>query len=258
MPELDLTVWCLLFLAALAAGWLDAVGGGGGLIQLPSLLLALPQSLTVSALGTNKLSSIIGTTAAAATYSRAVPPPRQIVRPMMLAAFVGSGVGSLVASRINPELFRPVIFFVLVGMWVFMVINPTAKVRGLEDHEVPQHSIALPILIGASLGFYDGAIGPGFGAFLLLTLVNAFGLSFLRSSATAKFVNVATNFASILVFATAGHVIWLLGFAMGGFNLLGGVIGSRMAIRYGSAFVRTVLLAAVALLILRLGFAIWG
>ena len=258
MPDLDISVLILLFLAALAAGWLDAVGGGGGLIQLPSLLLALPQSLTVSALGTNKLSSIIGTTAAAATYARAVPPPRQIVRPMMVAAFVGSGAGSLVASRLNPEVFRPIIFFMLVAMWLFMVINPTAKVRGLEDHEVPQHSVLLPITIGASLGFYDGAIGPGFGAFLLLSLVNIFGLSFLRSSATAKFVNVATNFASILVFAAAGHVIWILGLAMGGFNLLGGVVGSRMAIRFGSGFVRGVLLTAVAMLIVRLGFSIWG
>jgi uncharacterized membrane protein YfcA len=258
MPELDGLTLALLFVAALSAGWLDAVGGGGGLIQLPALLIALPPQLTVSALGTNKVSSIIGTIAAAATYANKVPPPKTIVRPMMVAAFLGSGIGSLVASRLNPEVFRPIIFVLLIGMWIFMIINPAAKVRGLEDHEVPMHSMAYPIFIGIGLGFYDGAIGPGFGAFLLLTLVNVFGLSFLRSSATAKFVNVATNFASILIFATSGHIIWLLGAAMGCFNLLGGVMGSRMAIRYGSGFVRGVLLTAVALLIVRLGWSIWG
>lgn len=258
MPELDVLSLCLLFAAALCAGWLDAVGGGGGLIQLPALLIVLPPQLTVSALGTNKVSSIIGTTAAAATYANKVPPPKQIVRPMMVAAFLGSGTGSLVASHLNPAVFRPVIFVLLIGMWIFMIINPTAKVRGLEDHEVPLHSIGYPISIGLALGFYDGAIGPGFGAFLLLTLVNVFGLSFLRSSATAKFVNVATNFASIIIFALGGHVIWLLGAAMGLFNLLGGVLGSRMAIRFGSGFVRGVLLSAVALLIVRLGWSIWG
>ena len=139
-----------------------------------------------------------------------------------------------------------------------MVVNPTAKVRGLEDHEVPEHSWIMPAMFGAALGFYDGAIGPGFGAFLLLALVNVFGLSFLRSSATAKFVNVCTNAASIIVFALSGHVIWVLGIAMGAFNLLGGVVGSRMAIRLGSGFVRGVLLCAVALLIVRLGWSIWG
>ena len=258
MPDIDTASLLLLFLAALAAGWLDAVGGGGGLIQLPALLLALPTQLTVSALGTNKVSSIIGTTAAATTYARTILPPRKVVRPMMVSAFAGSALGSVVASRMHPEVFRPVIFFLLVAMWIFMVVNPTAKVRGLEDHEVPEHSWIMPAMFGAALGFYDGAIGPGFGAFLLLALVNVFGLSFLRSSATAKFVNVCTNAASIIVFALSGHVIWVLGIAMGAFNLLGGVVGSRMAIRLGSGFVRGVLLCAVALLIVRLGWSIWG
>jgi uncharacterized membrane protein YfcA len=108
------------------------------------------------------------------------------------------------------------------------------------------------------LGFYDGAIGPGFGAFLLLALVHQFGMSFLHSSVTAKFVNVATNAASILVFAVTGNVLWLLGLMMGCINLVGGLLGSSMAMRFGSGFVRRVLLSAVALLIVRLGFSIWG
>lgn len=257
MIELDLGIVALLLVAALAAGWLDAVGGGGGLIQLPALLIALPPQYTVMALGTNKVSSIIGTTAAAANYARKISPPR-FTKPMMIAAFAGSGLGSILATRLNPELYRPVIFVVLVGMWIFMVLNPTARLRGLEEDVAHSENLFKPVLYGVGLGFYDGAIGPGFGAFLLLALVHQFGMSFLHSSVTAKFVNVATNAASILVFAVTGNVLWLLGLMMGCINLVGGLLGSSMAMRFGSGFVRRVLLSAVALLIVRLGFSIWG
>jgi len=256
MENITFGLWVLLFIAAFAAGWLDAIGGGGGLLQLPALLLALPVSLTPSALGTSKLSAIIGTSAAARTYALRVRPPLHTVRPMMIAAFIGSALGSTIASRLRPDIYRPIILVLLIVVWLITMLNPTSKVREIADHEAPVHSWVLPVLAGAGLGFYDGAIGPGTGVFLLVVLVQVFGLSFLRASATAKFVNVATNGAAILIFAAAGHVIWALGLSMGVANLAGGVLGSRMAIRYGSEFVRRVLLGAVALLIVRLAQSI--
>jgi uncharacterized membrane protein YfcA len=256
MDSIEPYLWVLLVIAAAAAGWMDAIGGGGGLIQLPALLLAIPPALTPSALGTNKLSSIIGTSAAAVTYARHVPPPMSSIRPMMVAAFMGSAAGSLVATSLNPTFFRPVIFVLLVVVWVITLVNPSSRVKAVLDHETPEHSWFIPIVAGLSLGFYDGAIGPGTGAFLLIFLVQMLGLSFLRASSSAKFVNVATNGASVIIFAASGHIMWFLGLTMGCANLIGGVIGSRMAIRFGSEFVRKMLLIVVALLIVRLGFTI--
>lgn len=257
MPELDLATFAVLAIAAFAAGWLDAIGGGGGLIQLPALLLALPVQATAVAIGTNKLSSIIGTTAASVAFARKVKPPLQTLVPMMSAAFVGSIFGSIVAVKLEPELFRPVILVLLIGVWVISWRNPASGLSSIADHEVPKHSKLIPFAWGAAIGFYDGAIGPGTGIFLLAMLVNVIGLSFLRSSATAKFVNLATNAASLLVFIQVGNIYWTLGLLMGLANLSGSLLGARLAIRRGSPFVRKVLLAAVAVLILRLAFSIF-
>lgn len=251
-------LWLLLLAAAFTAGWLDAIGGGGGLIQLPVLLLLMPAELTATALGTNKLSSIIGTSAAAATYAKQVPPPTGTVRPAMVAAFIGSAAGSTVATALDPALFRPIIFGMLVAVWLVTWRNPASRVRSVADHETPMHGLFQPIALGLSIGFYDGAIGPGTGAFLLLALVHLFGLSFLRSSATAKFINLATNAASLIVFGITGNIMWITGLLMGSANLLGGITGARLAIKRGSGFVRQVLLLAVALLIARLGVSMWG
>lgn len=248
----------LLLPAALAAGWLDAIGGGGGLIQLPALLLALPPQLTPLALGTNKISSIVGTTAAATTYWRRVPPPLRTTAPMTAAAFIASGFGSLMSSHLDPTRLRPAILLMLVLVFGLTLRNPTRQLRQVADHEVPEHGRLLPLLMGAGIGFYDGAIGPGTGSFLLIALVQLVGLSFLRASAAAKFVNIGTNLASVIVFGLAGHIWWQLGLLMGMANLLGGLLGSRMAVRFGSEFVRNLLLVAVGLLILKLGWSVFG
>ncbi len=256
MFDFDLATIALLAIAAFSAGWLDAIGGGGGLIQLPALLLALPQDATAIAIGTNKISSLIGTSASAIAFSKKVKPPLATVGPMMIAAFIGSIFGSILAVNIAPDVFRPIILVLLIVVWFITWKNPVSSLKTVEDHEPATHSKLTPILWGLGIGFYDGAIGPGTGIFLLALLVNVIGLSFLRSSATAKFVNLATNFASLLVFLSFGNIFWALGLTMGTANLAGSLFGTKLAIKHGSPFVRKVLLVAVAALIVRLAFSL--
>lgn len=258
MIDLAPEIFGALLVAAFAAGLLDAVGGGGGLIQLPALLMALPASNPAAAMATNKLSSILGTSVAARTYARHVDIPRAIAAPMMMSAFAGSALGSWAATRLDSSVFRPAVFVVLIGLWIYMWRNPTAALREVDEHTPRFSSAWAACAVGGSIGFYDGLIGPGTGAFLIVSLVGLFGFSFLKSSAVAKFVNVATNAASLMVFIAAGYVVWALGLAMGACNMAGGYVGSRLAVAFGSGFVRQVLLVAVGVLIVRFGWSIWG
>ena len=254
MIDLSLEAIALLVLAAFAAGWIDAVSGGGGLIQLPALLLVFPESATVTAMGTNKTSSIIGTSAAVTTYARAHRPDWPLARRLMALAFVASGCGSYLATRLSTDFLRPVVFGVLLAVWVYTIVRKPVMDR--EVYEATHRVRAMALAVG--IGFYDGLIGPGTGSFLLVALVQLVGLSFLRASATAKFVNWATNLASVIVFASQGAIWWQLGLAMGSANLVGGYFGSRTAIKRGSEFVRKLLLVAVALLIVRLAWSLKG
>ena len=245
-----------LLVAALLAGWVDAVSGGGGLIQLPALLIGLPDAAPATVLGTNKLSSIIGTTAAARTYRRAAVTDIATALPMAVAAFVGSAIGAAVATHLPGTFFRPLalVLLVVVGLWT--LLRPSLgeqqdlRWHGGEDHA--RHRVAA-VLMGAGIGLYDGVFGPGTGTFLVFGLVALLGYSFLNASAIAKIVNVSTNLAALIVFASTGHVLWGLGLTMGAANLVGGVLGARTAVRRGSQFVRVVFLVVVAVLLVKLG-----
>lgn len=247
----------LLLLAAMAAGWVDAVTGGGGMLQLPALLIALPQQAPVQALGTNKVSSIFGTTAAAATYLRKVRLDLRTALPMAVAAFVGAAGGAATASVIPVSAFRPIIVGLLVIVWLWTLLTPSmGAIEQLRFAGKRRHYV-IAVTAGLVIGFYDGILGPGTGSFLLIVLVAGLGYSFLQASATAKIVNLGTNAAALIVFGFTGSVLWLLGVAMAAANVVGAVIGARTAVRRGSGFVRVVFLVVVGLLILRLGFDVF-
>jgi uncharacterized membrane protein YfcA len=254
IESLDLGTIVLLCIAAGAAGWVDAVTGGGGLIQLPSLLIAMPNGPPADALGTNKLSSIIGTSAAAATYLRNTRIDLRTALPMAVAAFIGAGLGALLASHIPAASFRPIILVMLVGVWLWTWLKPAMGTVEQLRWEGQRRHYGVAVIAGLGIGFYDGLIGPGTGSFLLIVLVAGLGLSFLKASATAKIVNVGTNIAALIIFGFTGSVLWLLGLLMGACNLVGAVIGARTAIAKGREFVRRVFLVVVALLILRLAW----
>ncbi|WP_185996061.1 TSUP family transporter [Nocardioides campestrisoli] len=255
--ELSTEVVVLLGLAALAAGFVDAVVGGGGLIQLPALLLALPGAAPVEVLATNKLASICGTTVSSATYARRIRPDPRTFVPLMLAAFVGSAGGAAVASLVPREAFDPIVLVALVVVGAYVLFKPSlgevTKLRFTGGNHT-----AAALGIGLVVGFYDGVLGPGTGSFFVFSLVGLLGYSFLEASAKAKLANWATNLAALVVFIPQGAVLWGIGLLMGVANMAGGYLGARTAIGKGAAFVRVFFVVVVSGFIVRIGGGLLG
>lgn len=242
----------LLVLVGFSAGWVDAVVGGGGLLQLP-VLLTVPGISPVQALATNKLGSIFGTTTSALTYIRRVRPSLRTAAPTALAALAASYLGAKVAAWLPEEVITPVIIAALLGVGIFTAAKPhVGKLERLRH--VGLGHLARAVGVGAVVGFYDGVLGPGTGTFLIIGLVMVLGFNFLNASAHAKIVNVATNVGALLSFGPAGHVLVGLGLLLGAANLLGGYTGARMAIAKGSQFVRVIFLIVVFVLVAKLGW----
>jgi uncharacterized membrane protein YfcA len=235
--------------AAFSAGCLDAMAGGGGLIQLPALMALMPQEAPGTVLGTNKAAAIWGTSVALFRYSRSLVLPWRSVGIAAGVAFLGSGVGAALARQIDPAVFRPMVLVLLLAVAVFTLLRPDwgSFARGRER---PMLAAGL----GALIGFYDGLIGPGTGTFLIMAFIGALGLDFLGASAAAKAVNVATNLAALLIFGLGGYIRWSWALPMALANALGGLLGARLAIQRGSAFVRRIFQAAIFALIARLAW----
>ena len=252
--ELTLGTVLLLVLAGFAAGWVDAVVGGGGLVQLPALLL-VPGISPVQALATNKLAGILGTSVSAATYYRRVQPGLATAGPMALAALTGAAGGAALASLLPEDVFVPVILVALVAVAVYTVARPQVG-RATALRWQGRTHLLVALGLGAGIGFYDGLLGPGTGSFLVIALVGVLGYAFLEASAQAKIVNAATNLGALVVFAAQGAPLWRLGLLVGAANVLGSYLGARTAVARGSGFVRVVFLVVVAVLIVRLGVSL--
>lgn len=250
MSEIDLV---LLLVAALFAGFVDAVAGGGGLIKVPALLVALPAESPATVFGTNKLSSIFGTGNAALRYARRIALPWGIALPAAAAALVFSFAGAAAVTWMPKDVVRPLVLGMLIVVMAYTVARPQfGHVSGTRLATVPERRWAL--FAGAVLGFYDGFFGPGAGSFMIFAFVHWFRLDFLHASSAAKVVNFATNAAALAYFAPTGHVLWTTGLAMAVFNIVGAVIGSRLALHRGSGFVRGVFIVVAGVLIARLGY----
>jgi uncharacterized membrane protein YfcA len=241
--------------AAFLAGYLDAVVGGGGLIQLPMLLLMLPAAAPIQVLATNKLSSVFGTSTSAVTYARRVRPEVRTAVPLAALALVGAIGGALTAGLVSKEAFRGVVLCALVVVTTVVLLRPALGLESVPRFHGHRHLLAAGAS-GLAIGWYDGAIGPGTGSFLVFALVGLLGLDFLRASGSAKIANVATNLGALLVFVPQGAALWRLGLLMGGCNLVGGFLGARTALARGSRFVRLVFVLVATTLILRLGYQI--
>ena len=254
---MDSSSLALLALAALFAGFVDAVVGGGGLIQIPALFSVLPGEAPATLFGTNKSASVFGTTSAAFHYARRVRIPWRTTLPAALAAFLFSYVGAAAVAWLPRELLRPLILALLVGAAVY-----TFRRKDFGALHRPAHAggreLVFALLLGSVIGFYDGFFGPGTGSFLIFLFIRYFGFDFLHASAAAKVVNVATNLAALAYFVPHGNVLPLAALVMAVFNVAGAQAGSRLALRHGSGFVRVVFLCVAALLILRFAWDSYG
>lgn len=243
----------LLLFAALFAGFVDAVAGGGGLIQVPALLVTLPQESPATVFGTNKVASIFGTGNAALRYARRIALPWGVALPAAGAAFASSFLGAMAVAWMPKDVVRPLVLALLVGVLAYTVARPEfGSSAGVRSAVRELRGRAL--VVGAVLGFYDGFFGPGAGSFMIFAFVRWFDLDFLHASSAAKVVNFATNAAALAYFAPSGNVLWLTGLAMAVFNIAGAMLGARLALRHGSGFVRGMFIVVAALLIVRLGY----
>ena len=252
MGQLTIASGLFLLCASFFAGFVDSIAGGGGLIQLPALLIGLPKTETVTVLGTNKLASVFGTATAASLYRRQIKPEPKVLIAMALPAFIGSAAGASLASKIPTSSMRPIVLVLLIVVAIYTWLKPDlGKIELLKHHSTRRIQIAIGA--GAVIGFYDGIFGPGTGSFLMLVLVASLGYAFITASAIAKVVNVSTNLGAILIFGIHGAIIWQIGLALGVANVTGAVLGSRLAIRGGSTLVRKVFLIVTVALIIKVG-----
>lgn len=248
--DLELSQLIILALASLFAGFIDSVVGGGGLVQIPALFTTLPKEFPATLFGTNKIASVFGTTNAAIRYSRRVNMPWGTTLPAALAAFACSYLGAMSVAWLPREMLRPMILVMLIGAAAYTFWH-----KDFGAIHAPQHGgrreFFYALILGGAIGFYDGFFGPGTGSFLIFLFIRFFGFDFLHASAASKIVNVATNLAAIGFFVPNGYVIPVLAALMATANVFGSFIGTHLALRHGSGFVRQVFLMVVGALILK-------
>ena len=248
IDQLPIATVVLLCLAALLAGWIDAVAGGGGIIQLPALLIGLPPSTPVATVsGTNKLSSIAGTAVASGRYLRKVRVHWPTALVVVGCGFIGSAIGARLVQLVPRTVFTPLIVVVVAVIGIYAWRRPQLG-QANKDKLRTRTYWSLALALGLVAGLWDGMVGPGTGVLLAVGFAAVLGYAFLEATTMAKLANLATNLAALIVLGRAGHVLWGLGACMAACNLIGGALGSGMAIRFGNRFIRVVLLVAVAII----------
>jgi uncharacterized membrane protein YfcA len=253
----DGTTVLLMAPAGFGAGWVDAVVGGGGLVQLPALVLGFPAASPAQLLATNKIASVAGTATSSVTYWRRVRPDLRTALPMAAVAYVGAVLGALIGLHIPKSAFYPMILVMLVVVGTYTVARPSMGQETALRFDGHRHTL-VAMLTGFLIGVYDGALGPGTGSFLVFALVGLMGYAFLEASAKAKITNLATNLGALTVFIPGGHVMWGIGAVMAGTNLLGGYTGARTAVARGSRFVRVMFVVVIVAFIVRIGGELLG
>ena len=252
MPQ-EIIILCI---AAFAAGFIDAIVGGGGLIQTPATLITLPQYPVATLLGTTKIPSFIGTSMAAWQYARNVQLRWKLLAMMCSIALLAAYAGSKTVSIISNAFMKPVIFgvLILVGIYTYSKKNFGSNTTITKP---PKNEWLIAASFSLLIGFYDGFIGPGAGSFLVLFFISALGFDFLRASAHAKFVNLATNMGSIVFFSSSGHILYQYAIPMAICNFTGSILGTRLAILKGNSFIRIFFLIVVIGTIIRFGYDIF-
>lgn len=246
----------LLCIAAFLAGFVDAIVGGGGLIQTPIALILLPNLAVSSVIGSLKIPSFSGTAFAARQYLKKVTLNWRLLFLMAFIAFIAAFIGSNLLTKVSNDFMKPVLLVVLS-----LIASYTFIKKDFGSHQVKvqstKYQFLLAVLISVIIGFYDGFIGPGTGSFFVLAFVSVLGFDFLHASANAKMVNLATNFGSICLFVLKGKIIWAIAIPMAICNALGGWIGAKLAIKKGNGFIRIFFLIVVIGTLIRFGYDVF-
>lgn len=245
-----------LCIAAFAAGFIDSIVGGGGLVQTPATLITLPQYPVATLLGTTKIPSFCGTAIASYHYAKKVPVQWRLLAAMCGVALIAAIAGSYTVSIVSNRYMKPIIFCILIVVAVYTYTKKnfgTAATSSLNKRKEIFYGVAFALAIG----FYDGFIGPGAGSFLVLFFIGVLGFDFLKASAHAKFVNLATNIGSIIYFGGSGHILFHFAIPMAVFNVAGSFIGAKVAILKGNQFIRIFFLLVIVGTIIRFGYDIF-
>ncbi|MDD0840405.1 TSUP family transporter [Curvibacter sp. HBC61] len=243
----------LVSFASLLAGFIDSIVGGGGLVLVPALFATFPTTHPATLFGVNKSASIWGTAMATWQYQRRVSLRWGTLLPAAAAGFIGAGSGAWAVTVISPNFLRQLLPLVLLGVLVY-----TLAKKELGQLHQPRFQGRAEVLaasaVGLGIGFYDGFFGPGTGSFFVFLLVRWLGYDFLNASASAKLLNTATNLAALILFTLKGHVWWHFALPLAVANVVGSVLGTRMALKHGAGFVRWVFIAVVSTLILKTSY----
>lgn len=253
---MELYILLFLCIASFFAGFVDAIVGGGGLIQTPVALILMPNLAVSTIIGSLKIPAFSGTSFAAFQYLKQVNMNWKLLFSMAVVAFVSAFFGSMLLTEVSNDFMKPVLFFVLIGLAIYTFFKKDfgqKEVRHISKKRLFYYALILSILIG----FYDGFIGPGTGSFLVLGFVALLGFDFLNASANAKMVNLATNFGSICLFISKGKIMWSFAIPMAFCNAIGGWLGAKLAIAKGNQFIRYFFLLIVMGTLLRFGYDIY-
>jgi uncharacterized membrane protein YfcA len=252
-----ITELAIVAVAALGAGFVDAIVGGGGLVLVPALFSVFPNAPAATLLGTNKATGIWGTAWATRQFAARVRMPWGVLLPAAGAAWLGSLAGAWVLTLADPGGLRKALPVVLAAVLLYTLAR-----KDLGRHHAPpaRHGVqvALACGIGSAVGFYDGFFGPGAGSFFVFLFVRLLGFDFLHASASAKLLNTATNGAALLLLAAKGHVWWQVAALLAVANIAGSLLGTRLALRHGAGFVRGAFIVVVAALIAKTGWDAFG
>lgn len=245
-----------LIILSFVAGFIDAIVGGGGLIQLPALLINMPNQPLLTLFGTNKIAALAGTSVAAYQYSKRIKFDYKLLFIISFFSFVASFLGAKAVSLIKVETLKPIILVILILIAIYTFIK-----KDLGSVQTKKLSINKQILfgslIGIVVGFYDGFFGPGTGSFFVLGFVVILGFEFVNASAYSKIINCMTNISALIVFIKNGDYILEIAILMSVFNIVGSIIGSKIALKKGNGFVRIIFLVIVTIMILRYGYDVF-
>lgn len=245
-----------LCLVAFFAGFVDAIAGGGGLIQTPLGLAFLPQLPVSSVIGTLKVPAFSGTAMAVRQYLKQTKVNWSFFLLLALLSFGSAFLGSYVLTIVSNDFMKPLLLGILLALWVFTYFRKDFTRKKLT-HITSRQKYVWGIIIALVVGFYDGFIGPATGTFFIMGFIFLLGFDFFKASAYAKLINLVTNFGSICLFLIKGAIVWKIAIPMAVCNGLGGYCGAKLAILKGHQWVRYIFLFIMFVAICRFGYELF-